>query len=51
MLKSWEIGKEARELDEKPISERLRVERRSIIKIAVALLFYCIIMVLFYFLL
>ena len=51
MSKSWEIGKEARELDEKPISERLRIERRSIKKISVALLFYCIIMVLFYFLL
>ena len=51
MLKSWEIGKEARELDKKPISERLRIERRSIKKITVALLFYCIIMVLFYFLL
>ncbi|MFW9947359.1 MAG: hypothetical protein ACFFBZ_07905 [Promethearchaeota archaeon] len=50
-MKSWEIGKEARELDEMPISERLRVERRSIKKITVALLFYCIIMVLFYFLL
>ncbi len=51
MSKSWEIGKEARELDEKPISERLRVERQSIKKIVVALLFYCIIMMLFYFLL
>ncbi|MFX1555043.1 MAG: hypothetical protein ACFFBV_14045 [Promethearchaeota archaeon] len=51
MLKSWEIGKEARELDEKPITERLRIERRSIKKISVALLFYCIVMVVFYFLL
>ncbi|MFX0020002.1 MAG: hypothetical protein ACFFAK_04905 [Promethearchaeota archaeon] len=51
MLNSWEIGKEARELDEKPISERLRIGRRSIKKISVALLFYSIIMVLFYFLL
>jgi hypothetical protein len=45
----WEIGKEARELDEKPIKERLRVERSSIIKLTVALLFYVVIMVFFYF--
>ena len=46
-----EIGKEARELDAKPISERLKVEIRSIIKLFVALLFYSLIMVVFYFLL
>lgn len=45
----WEIGKEARELDKRPIKERLRVEKRSIMKVSVALLFYFFIMVLFYF--
>jgi len=44
-----EIGKEARELDGKPISERLKVEKRSIMKIFVALLFYSLLMVLFHF--
>ena len=47
----WEIGKEARELDEKPIIERMRVEKRSIMKVSVALVFYCVLMVLFYFVL
>jgi len=45
----WEIGKEARELDEKPIMERMRVEKRSIMKVIVALLFYFVVMVLFSF--
>ncbi len=49
MEMDWEIGKEARELDEKPIIERMRVEKRSIMKISVALLFYFVTMVLFYF--
>ncbi|MFX0001213.1 MAG: hypothetical protein ACFE88_13960 [Candidatus Hermodarchaeota archaeon] len=47
----WEIGKEARELDEKPIIERMRVEKRSIIKVSIALTFYVLVMILFYFLL
>lgn len=51
MLKRWEIGKEARELDERPIKERVRIKKRSLMKLSIALLFYCIVMVLFYFLL
>jgi hypothetical protein len=45
----WEIGKEARELDEKPISERLKVERSSKRKIGIAVFCYSLIMVFFYF--
>ena len=51
MTIEWEIGKEARELDEMPIIERAKVEKSSILKISIALLFYTLIMVLFYFLL
>ncbi|MFW9873577.1 MAG: hypothetical protein ACFFG0_10770 [Candidatus Thorarchaeota archaeon] len=47
MTKIWEIGKEARELDKKPISERLKVESTSIKKIIFALLFYVLTMMLF----
>lgn len=49
MSKSWEIGKEARELDEKPITERLKVEKSSKKKIGIALICYSLIMVFFYF--
>ncbi len=49
MEMDWEIGKEARELDEKPIMERMRVEKRSIMKVSVALLFYFVVMILFSF--
>jgi len=49
MSTKWEIGKEAKELDEKPISERIRVERKSIKKIGYAMIFYSIVMVLFYY--
>jgi hypothetical protein len=44
-----EIGKEARELDKKPIKERMKIEGRSIKKIGYALIFYSITMILFYF--
>ena len=45
---SREIGKEARELDEKPIIERMKIEKHSIKKIGIALFCYSLIMVLFY---
>ncbi|MFX1304456.1 MAG: hypothetical protein ACFE9X_13960 [Promethearchaeota archaeon] len=45
----WEIGKEARELDEKPILERLKVEKSSKKKIGIALLCYFLVMIFFYF--
>ncbi|MDX1799059.1 MAG: hypothetical protein R3255_10455 [Candidatus Lokiarchaeia archaeon] len=48
MSVSWEIGREARELDTKPIKERLRIERRSIKRIGYAIIFYSIIMFIFY---
>lgn len=45
---SREIGKEARELDEKPIIDRMKVEKNSIKKIGIALFCYSLIMILFY---
>ncbi|MFX0008059.1 MAG: hypothetical protein ACFFA7_17515 [Promethearchaeota archaeon] len=48
---SWEVGKEARELDTKPVKERLRIERRSIKRIGYAIIFYSITMFIFYLLL
>ena len=50
MAIDWEIGKEARELDEKPILERAKIEKRSIKKISLALVCYFLTMILFYFL-
>ena len=50
MSKNWEIGKEAQELDEKPILERAKIEKRSIKKISLALVCYFLTMILFYFL-
>jgi len=46
---SWEVGKEAQELDKKPIKERMKVEWRSIKRVGYALICYSITMVLFYF--
>jgi len=51
MPNNWEIGKEARELDEKSISERMKIERRSIKRLAGALVIYFLTMASFYFLL
>ena len=47
----WEIGKEARELDEQSIKVRMKIGKRSIMKISVALLLYFVVMIFFYFLL
>jgi hypothetical protein len=51
MSKSWEIGKEAMELDEKPISERMKIKKRSIMRIGLTLVLYALIMTMFYFVL
>lgn len=45
----WEIGKEAKEIDEKPIAERIRVPKRTIKRMFGALCIYFITMALFYF--
>jgi len=45
----WEIGKEAQELDEKTIIERMKIQGRSVKKIVAALWFYILIMIIFYF--
>jgi len=47
----WDIGSEARELDEKSFSERAKLEKRSLKKFTVAFLVYFSVMTLFYFLL
>ena len=44
----WEIGKEASELDSKPIKERMKIEKSSIKKIGIALILYSVAMVFFY---
>ncbi|MFX1364538.1 MAG: hypothetical protein ACFFCE_11940 [Promethearchaeota archaeon] len=51
MTVDWEIGKEARELDEKSILERAKIEKRSIKRIIIAFICYILTMILFYFLL
>ncbi|MFX0028665.1 MAG: hypothetical protein ACFE8B_05620 [Candidatus Hermodarchaeota archaeon] len=47
----WEIGREAQELDKKTIIERMKIQRRSINKIALAISFYLVVMIIFYFIL
>jgi len=51
MPNNWEIGKEARELDEKTIIERMKIESRSIKRLAGAVSIYFLTMIAFYFLL
>ena len=51
MTNNWEIGKEARELNEKTIFERMKIERRSIKRLGGAFVIYFLTMVSFYFLL
>jgi hypothetical protein len=49
MTTNWDIGEEAKKLDEKPIIERLKLGKRSLKKMGYALIFYSLIMILFYF--
>ena len=49
MADNWEIGKEARELDNKSMKERMKIEGRSIKKIVIALIFYSLTMIIFCF--
>jgi hypothetical protein len=49
MANNWDVGKEAQELDDKPIIERIKVEGRSIKRIGYALIIYSLTMILFYF--
>ena len=51
MPNNWEIGEEARDLDGKTISERMKIERRSIKRLAGAFVIYFLTMFSFYFLL
>ena len=51
MPNNWEIGKEARDLDEKTISERMKINKRSIKRLAGAVVIYFLTMISFYFLL
>lgn len=48
MPKYWEIGKKAKEMDEKSINERMKLKKRSIKRIIGALIIYFITMFLFY---
>ena len=47
----WEIGEEAKELDQKTILERMKIPKHSIKKIAGAVFLYFLTMGLFYILL
>jgi len=47
MNNNWEIGKEAKELDNKHISERIRVEKSIFKKVVGATLIYFITMTIF----
>lgn len=51
MIDSGQIGQKARELDEKSISERIKLKRRSLKKIIGAIFVYIAFMSLFYLLL
>jgi hypothetical protein len=44
MTELYQIGKEARELDEKKVVERMKLEKKALIKIACALIFYFVMM-------
>ena len=48
MAVKWEIGEEAKELDEKTILERMKIPTHSIKKIVGAVLLYFLTMGLFY---
>ena len=47
MADRWEIGKEAQELDNKSLSERMKIGRRSIKKLIGALIIYTIVILMF----
>ncbi|MFX1339550.1 MAG: hypothetical protein ACFFDK_13140 [Promethearchaeota archaeon] len=47
-MKNWDIGQEAKELDERPFSERMRIKKTSIKKVMGFLIIYFIIMGIFY---
>lgn len=47
--RSVNIGKKARDLDQKSIKERMKIDKRAAIRIIIALIVYILIMTLFYF--
>ncbi|MFX0070917.1 MAG: hypothetical protein ACFFAO_07490 [Candidatus Hermodarchaeota archaeon] len=47
MSNKWNIGSEARKLDEKSIKERMKIEGRSVKKIFIALLIYACVLTIF----
>ena len=47
-MKDWDIGREAKEIDEKPIYKRMKIGKTSIKKIAGSLIIYFIMMYFFY---
>jgi hypothetical protein len=48
MSKSIDIGKEAKAMDEKRFSERIKLKRSSLFKIMIAVILYFVMMLLFY---
>jgi len=51
MVKEWDIGQEARELDKLSIRERMSVENKSIMKMGAFIVIYFVIMIVLYFIL
>jgi hypothetical protein len=49
MNQEWDIGNEARNLDEGSIKDRLVIDKKSILRILVAFIIYFIIMTSFYY--
>lgn len=47
MANKWNIGNEAKQLDEKSIKERMKIEGRSVKKIFMALLIYVFFLTIF----
>ena len=47
MSKTWDIGLEAMHLDKQDIRSRVKIEKHSIKKIAVAFIVYCCTMAIF----
>ena len=49
MNQTWEIGEEARNLDEGSIKDRFKIERKSLFRIFGAFGFYIFVMLVFYY--
>ena len=51
MVRDWDIGREARELDKLSIKERIKLEKKTVMKMAASTGIYFIVMLILYLLL